>query len=303
VRLHRLVRRIAPLVLALGLDALCGEPPAWLHPVVWMGRGLAWLEARAPRGELARGAYGLGVALGLPLIWGGLGWVVETVLPWPLQALVLKPAFAGRALLDAGREVEDALAADRLADARRDLRSLVSRPTAELDGPLIAAAAIESLAENLVDSWMAPLAAYSLAGMAGAYAYRAANTADAMWGYHTPRYEQLGKSAAHLDDVLSWVPARLTASVLWGLSGSHRQAALATWWRDAGRTASPNAGQVMACVAGALGVRLEKPGHYVLNASAPLPGPQVITRARRLVARAMAVSGAAAVSLRAVRRG
>ena len=295
------LRRAAPLLLAVVLDALCGEPPDWLHPVVWMGRGLAWLEAGAPRGEPARLAYGLGVALGAPLVWGGLARLVETALPWPLHALVLKPAFAGRALLDASRDVEVALAADRPADARRAVSSLVSRPTANLDGPLIASATVESLAENLVDSWVAPLAAYGLFGLAGAYAYRAANTADAMWGYHTPRYEHLGKPAARLDDVLNWVPARLGAFVLWGLSGSRRQAALATWWRDASRTESPNAGQPMACAAGALGVRLEKPSHYVLNASAALPVPLDITRARRLVAAAMWVSAGVAVALRLVR--
>ena len=254
------LRRAAPLVLAVLLDALWGEPPAWLHPVVWMGRGLAWLEAAAPRGEPARLVYGLGVALGVPLVWGCLARLVESALPWPLQALVLKPAFAGRALLDASRGVEEALAADRPTHARHALRSLVSRPTTHLDGPLIASAAVESLAENLVDSWVAPLAAYSLFGMAGAYAYRAANTADAMWGYHTRRATSTWASRPRASTTSStgcqpaWV-----RSPLWGLSGTRRQAALAAWWRDGSRTESPNAGQPMACAAGALGVRLEKP--------------------------------------------
>jgi adenosylcobinamide-phosphate synthase len=296
-----ILRRVAPLVLALLLDALCGEPPGWLHPVVWMGRGLAWLETAAPRGQAARLSYGFGVALGAPLVWGCLARFVENALPWPLQALVLKPAFAGRALLDASRGVEVALGADRLVDARHALRSLVSRPTTQLDGPLIASAAVESLAENLVDSWVAPLAAYSLFGMAGAYAYRAVNTADAMWGYHTPRYEYLGKSVARLDDLVNWVPARLSTLALWGMSGSRRQPALAVWRRDAARTASPNAGQPMACTAGALGIRLEKPGHYVLNASAAPPVAHDIRRARRLVAAAMWSSAAVAVAIRLVR--
>lgn len=295
------LRRVAPLLLALLLDALCGEPPAWLHPVVWMGRGLAWLETTAPRGKTARLIYGLGVALGVPLAWGCLARLLESALPWPLQALVLKPAFAGRALLDASRSVEEALAADRLVDARHALRSLVSRPTTQLDGPLIASAAVESLAENLVDSWVAPLAAYSLFGMAGAYAYRAANTADAMWGYHNSRYEYLGKSAARLDDLLNWLPARLSALAVWGVSGARRQRALAAWWRDGSRTESPNAGQSMACIAGALGVRLEKPGHYVLNGSAAPPAADDIRRARQLVAAAMSSSAAVAVAIRLVR--
>ena len=78
----------------------------------------------------------------------------------------------------------------------------------------MSSAAIESLAENFVDSWLAPLCAYSLFGLPGAYAYRAANTADAMWGYRAPRYEWLGKGVARLDDLLNWLPARVGALLL-----------------------------------------------------------------------------------------
>ena len=102
---------------------------------------------------------------------------------------------------------------DDLPGARLALGALVSRPTAELDSGLAAAAAIESLAENVVDSWLAPLLAYALGGLPLAYAYRAANTADAMWGYRGTPYEHLGKVAARLDDALNWLPARF-ASVL-----------------------------------------------------------------------------------------
>jgi adenosylcobinamide-phosphate synthase len=163
---------------------------------------------------------------------------------------------------------------------------LVSRPTAELDAALIAAAAIESLAENLVDSWVAPLAAYACFGLPGAYAYRAANTADAMWGYRTPTYAWLGKPAARLDDLLTWLPARLGALLL-VVAGPRRGAALAAWRRDAGCTQSPNAGQPMAAAAGQLGVRLEKRGHYTLFAEAPPPSSEDLAAARRLVGRAM----------------
>jgi adenosylcobinamide-phosphate synthase len=97
------LHRIAPLAVALLLDARCGEPPARLHPVVWMGRVLDWLKRPHRVASPLALAYGLGVALGLPLVWGCVGWLVERALPWPLQALVLKPAFADRALLDASR--------------------------------------------------------------------------------------------------------------------------------------------------------------------------------------------------------
>ncbi len=298
---RRALTRMALLTLAVGMDELYGEPPDVIHPVVWMGRALAWLEIHAPRRDAARLAYGSAVALGLPAAWGCLARLVERVAPWPVQALVLKPTFAGRALFEAARRVEDALDAGRLGEARQELRSLVSRPTAELDRQLTSAAAIESLAENVVDSWVAPLAAYALFGLGGAYAYRAANTADAMWGYHMPRYAWLGKAAARLDDVLNWAPARL-GTLLLVLSADRRRAALTAWWRDAGRTASPNAGQTMACVAGALDVRLEKRGHYLLNRTGRPPDARDIAHARRLVRTAMVLAAVTAVVVGGARK-
>jgi adenosylcobinamide-phosphate synthase len=296
-----MVKRIGPLALALVLDVLVGEPPTALHPVVWMGRLLDWLEARAPRGDVGRLVYGFGVAVAVPLGWAWLAGCVERFAPWPLQAVLLKPAFAGRALVDAGGRVEAALGSLQLEPARFELRSLVSRPTAQLDHALIAAAAIESLAENLVDSWVSPLLAYALFGLGGAYGYRAVNTADAMWGYRSSRYEWLGKATAHLDDVLNVAPARLGALLLCCASGGGWRAGFAAWRADGGRTSSPNAGQTMACAAGALGVRLEKTGQYVLNAGAPLPGRESIARARGLVRRAMGLAAGLAMVIRLVR--
>jgi adenosylcobinamide-phosphate synthase len=182
-----------------------------------------------------------------------------------------------------------------LVAARHALMALVSRPTADLSPSLVAAAAIESLAENLVDSWVAPLLAYALFGLPGAYAYRAANTADAMWGYRTPGYEHLGKVAARLDDALSFVPARLGALLL-AVVGPNPREALAVWRRDAHRTPSPNAGPPMSAIAGQLNVRLEKPGTYVLNATAPEPTPADVAAARALVARAMLLAGLLALA-------
>lgn len=292
----------AVLVSSLALDALVGEPPTALHPVVWMGRALNAAERIAPSRPTRRLAYGAVVGIGLPVLWGSLGWALERRAPWPLQALLLKSAFAGRALLEAAGEVEVALADGSLPAARHALRALVSRPTEELDGSLAAAAGVESLAENLTDSWLAPLLAYAAFGLAGVYAYRAANTADAMWGYRDGTYERLGKTAARLDDVFNWAPARIGALTLALLSPSPREA-LQAWRRDARRTESPNAGQTMAATAGGLGVRLAKPGHYVLHASGRAPGAEDVAAARRLVSRAMLVSAGLALLLRSSQRG
>jgi adenosylcobinamide-phosphate synthase len=282
---------------ALVLDTLVGEPPERLHPVVWMGWLLKWLEAGAPRSERARLAYGAAAGTALPLAWCIAGRLIEKNAPWPLQVLVLKSAFAGQSLHAAARRVESSLADGDLDRARADLRWLVSRPTSELDDDLIAAAAIESLAENVVDSWVAPLLAYALFGLGGALAYRAANTADAMWGYHTDDYEWLGKVAARLDDVLNWLPARLAALLL-VLVGPRPGTALRVWRRDARLTASPNAGQCMAATAGHLGVRLEKVDHYVLNRQARPACARDIATARATVARGMVLVAILCVLIR-----
>jgi adenosylcobinamide-phosphate synthase len=279
------------LALALLLDACLGEPPASLHPVVWMGWLLEALERRAPKAEWQRLVYGAAVAMLAPTAWASAARLTEHAVPWPIQALLLKPTFAGRALLQASECVEAALRVGRLDEARLAVRALVSRPTAELGSDLVSAAAIESLAENFVDSWLAPLLAYAFGGLPLAYAYRAANTADAMWGYRGSPYEHLGKSAARLDDVLNWLPSRLAAVLLCALSDA-RARALGVWQTDAAKTASPNAGQAMAAMAGALDVRLDKVGHYVLNAAAHTPEVSDIARARRLIKRAMIVSAA-----------
>jgi adenosylcobinamide-phosphate synthase len=274
------------LLVAIAIDALIGEPPSRVHPVVAMGNALSFVERHAPSAESARFVYGLLSAIGLPLLWALGGRLAERFAPWPVQAILLKSALSGRALLLAGAQVENSLRAGDLAHAKRDLRALVSRPTEELNEPLIAAAAIESLAENLVDSWIAPLLAYTTCGLGGAYFYRSANTADAMWGYRTPEYEWLGKAAARLDDVLNWIPARIGAALLI-VCGQHVSEALQVFVRDRDRTSSPNAGQSMSACAGQLGVRLEKVDHYVLNVDGRPPTVHDMAAMRHLVFRAM----------------
>jgi adenosylcobinamide-phosphate synthase len=293
---------LIPLLLAIAVDFVMGEPPQKVHPVVAMGRALTMLERHAPTSRSARFLYGTCAALVMPIGWGTVGHIAERSAPMPLHAMLLKSAMASRSLLRAGARVETSLRADDILRARTELRALVSRPTQDLDEPLIASAAIESLSENLVDSWIAPLLAYAIFGLGGAYFYRAANTADAMWGYHTPDYEWLGKSGARLDDLLNWFPARLSACLLVAC-GRHPRQALQVFLRDRGRTSSPNAGQAMAACAGQLGVRLEKAGYYVLNAEGRAPAAQDIAHARYLVARAMLLGTLIALLIREVLHG
>ena len=267
---------LVTLFTAVTADLLWGEPPARFHPVVWMGKLVSTLERRAPEGDRARLAYGAGL-VGVVLTCVGVpAWMVERALGRlglvgaVLLGMCLKPAFAVRELLRAAERVGVALEEGDLPAAREWLRWLVSRDTSELDDPLLAAAAIESVAENASDSAVAPLLCFGLFGVPGAMVYRAANTMDAMLGYRNERYEWLGKVAARLDDALNVIPARLTGGLVVcaaGLMGGSVAGAWRAMQDDHGLTASPNAGWPMAAAAGALGVQLEKVGHYRLNAN------------------------------------
>jgi adenosylcobinamide-phosphate synthase len=283
---------------ALAADLLLGEPPARLHPTVWMGRWIgaarSLRRARSPLLSLAEGAAG--VALGALLAAAaaraaerGAGRLPRG-LRAPALGAALKPALSLRALLAAGAEVERALARGDLPEARRLLAwHLVSRDTAELSEAEVAGAAIESLAENLGDGLVAPLLAFRAGGLPAAYAFRLVNTADAMLGYRTPELEWFGKAAARADDALNLLPARLSALLLAlaaPAGGGDPRAALRAALHDAARTPSPNAGWPMAAMAGALGVRLTKRGAYALNPAGRDPGPADLRRARRVVAAA-----------------
>lgn len=322
---------------ALALDLLAGEPPRAVHPVAIAGRAIEALRdraprdralrdralddralddraPRAPRAQLVHGAW----IVVLPALGAvGLGRLVAGLRPWPLRLVasiwLLKTTFALRELLAAGSSVERSLSAGRsverslaggdLAAAREGLRALVSRPVEGLDEPHVASAAVESLAENLSDSYLAPLFYYVVGGLPAALAYRVVNTADAMVGYRGD-LEYLGKVSARLDDLLNLIPARLSALALAAaapLVGLPGDRSLAVARREHGRTASPNAGWPMAAAAGALGVWLEKPGHYRLD-GARAPGRADVAQASRLVQVAALLGTAALLAARGAHR-
>jgi adenosylcobinamide-phosphate synthase len=286
---------------ALAVDLVLGEPPARLHPVVWMGRMQSALRRRAPTGPLPAFLWGAFMAAAGPCLFGGIGWLAlrhtRGAAHWILAVFLLKSAFAVRALAAAGWSVSRPLAAGNLEGARAALGSLVSRDTKTLGAPLVAAAAVESVAENASDSIVAPLFFYVIGGVPAALAYRAVNTLDAMIGYRGD-LEWLGKAAARLDDVANLVPARLTALLLALSSPLGRGSpgrALAVWARDRRMTESPNAGHPMATMAGALGVELEKAGHYRLGAGLRAPEPGDVDRAVRVMLGAAGLAVAMAV--------
>ncbi|MFN8522023.1 MAG: adenosylcobinamide-phosphate synthase CbiB [Chloroflexota bacterium] len=301
----------AVLLAALTADALLGEPASAVHPVALLGKLVERVMRLEPDDPGARLAFGGVLTVGSVFVAGGAGLLVDAVarrLPRPigiaLRAAMLKSAFSARALWDSGSAVESALERGELDRARYELRSLVSRDASELDPPLVVSAAVESVAENTVDSIVAPLLCFAGAGLPGALAYRAVNTLDAMIGYRG-RYEHTGRVAARLDDALNWVPARVTAALLLvggALSGGDVASGLDVMRRDGGSTASPNAGRPMATMAGLLGVRLEKPGHYVLGKPLPRPDLVAIDHAIQISRAATAIAAGALACLSGLRR-
>ncbi|MFI5401009.1 MAG: adenosylcobinamide-phosphate synthase CbiB, partial [SAR324 cluster bacterium] len=204
---------------AIAVDLLAGEPPPALHPVVWIGKATRLLMRLVPGSSRWSELIGGGcVALLIPAGFALGAAELLGAMPWRWAQFVagvwlLKSAFALGALRKAVYAVRDALRSNELGEARRALRSLCSRDAEQLDREAVAAAAIESAAENASDSVIAPLFYYVLFGVPGAVFYRAVNTLDAMIGYRG-EYEYLGKAAARLDDLCNLVPARLTAWLL-----------------------------------------------------------------------------------------
>jgi adenosylcobinamide-phosphate synthase len=266
---------IVILLIALALDLIFGELPNAWHPVALLGK-LISLETRlAPkRDKLRQLAYGVSmvlITLGLIVtaVYFWLAYLRELnpVLYIIVAGLLMKFSFSLRGLGQAVGAIRGLLAKNNLNQARITLKSLVSRDTGELNKSQVISATVESAAENICDSFVAPLFYFLLFGVPGAIAYRVINTFDAMVGYHD-RWEYLGKFAARLDDVSSFIPARITALIIVLASPICRKNTSQAWHimiRDHKKTESPNAGWTMGAIAGALGVQLEKAGHYKLG--------------------------------------
>lgn len=290
--------------LAWLLDRFGGEPRNAWHPVAWFGALAAPLGSRIcgwpPAAAFVGGAVSWMVLLAAVLVLALLveAWLVAMPpgLAVLLLGLALKPAFAWRMLHDEVQAVDVALV-NGLADGRRQVARLCSRDVQLLDETGVREAAISTLAENLNDSVVAPLFWFVVAGLPGAWGWRAVNTLDAMWGYRDHR-EWMGKWAARADDVLGLIPARIAALLL-------------AWWRvplaDVQREArcmpSPNGGWPMAAMALRLGVRLSRPGSYVLNAAGSRPGARALASALSVASRAAILAFVVALVAILLRRG
>ncbi|WP_050928657.1 adenosylcobinamide-phosphate synthase CbiB [Aestuariivita boseongensis] len=288
---------------ALLLDAAVGEP-RWLwsrlpHPAVLMGRAVRWCDERYNQGYDPRPG---GIKTVLILLAGAivLGWFLSLIGPL-VECVVAAILLAQRSLVQHVQAVADALRLS-VEDGRMMVTRIVSRETSQMETPDIARAAIESAAENLSDGVVAPAFWFLIGGLPGILAYKVINTADSMIGYRTAKYEEFGWAAARLDDVLNWIPARLTALLIAVTSR------LFTSWgaiRDDARLhRSPNAGWPEAAMARVLGVALAGPRVYdgerrelpfVFEDGAHDIGPDAIDRAVKALWRAWGAMLAATV--------
>lgn len=249
------------LVLALALDALMGEP-RWLwsrlpHPAVLMGRAVSFCDRRLNTGT-ARHAKGIATVALLVTVAGLAGWALQQlgdVVTIVIAAILL----AQRSLVEHVGAVAKGL---RQSDqAGRDaVAMIVSRDVTDASPSATARSGIESLSENFSDGVIAPAFWFLIAGLPGIIIYKMVNTADSMIGYLTPRHAAFGWAAARLDDVLNWVPARLSALLiaLVGRATQHRARIKA----DARLHRSPNAGWPEAAMAHALSIALAGPRSY-----------------------------------------
>jgi adenosylcobinamide-phosphate synthase len=280
------------------LDLLFGDPPNVIHPVAWMGRVISLLEKGAPKKNPAgQFIYGLFMTLFVTALFAIPCYFLlrylhnfSEAIYIIAAAIILKLTFTIRGLNRTALKIKALLLQKDISKTRFELRALVSRNTAELETPLLASAAIESVAEGSCDSLVAPLFFYLILGVPGAIAYRVVNTFDSMIGYHG-KYEYLGKFPARFDDVLNYIPARLAALtlVISAAIKHHGRRAWQTARREHQRTESPNAGWPMADMAGALGIRLEKVGHYVLGEGYPPASVEDIDGAVKVFSAAAAV--------------
>lgn len=300
----------AILVFAVVLDLLLPEPPHAIHPVVWFGRSTSGLMRLAPTGSIAAFVFGFGMVVAVVGTATVVAWVAMNLLflihPAAYVvggAALLRTTFTVAGLKSAAYRTGRELADSRLDAARESLRHLVSRDASTLGPPLVAAAAIESVAENTTDSVVGPWLAFALFGVPGAVAYRAVNTMDSIVGYRGV-HEYLGKVAARLDDAVNLIPARLCALLLLS-SGHAARLPVGQGWRvmrrDRNKTASPNAGWTMSAMAGLLDVQLEKAGHYRLGEGLREPTPRDINRAVAVLNRTAVLAALAALGLLALR--
>ena len=266
------------LILAILLDWLISDPKRLyshiLHPVQYMGEVLSWIERRLNKQTVSltkqklRGVFGLFFYLSIWLSVGiAISLICNVIGIWgmALEVLIAAILLSGRSLYEHVRDVNEALKFKTIEEARLSVGQIVGRDVTALDERGVARAAIESGAENLSDGFIAPVLFYFIAGLPGLIFYKAVNTADSMIGHKTQRFLGFGWAAARFDDLLNWVPARLTGFLIMIIAQFRYRnggEVFRVMMKDHSKHSSPNAGWPESAMAGALGIALAGPRVY-----------------------------------------
>jgi adenosylcobinamide-phosphate synthase len=252
------------------IDLIIGDPRSRLHPVALMGALISWLEKKFYRSKASHISQFFGgflvVAIVLLLVYDvtmgillALDYVPNGYVVIGIKAILLSFLICPHSLAKAGNAIYKYLRHGHIHIARTELGWIVGRDTDTLSQPEIVRATVETVAENTTDGIVSPLFFFAIGGLPLAALYKAANTLDSMIAYKNDKYLYFGRTAARVDDILNFIPARITAllfilaSVICRYDARH---AFSMMWRDASKHPSPNGGYAEATVAGALGIRL-----------------------------------------------
>jgi adenosylcobinamide-phosphate synthase len=289
---------ILVLVAALFVDRLVGDPHSVWHPVAILGRFIGWWGKPENYSPDIQRFIGVAFWFVTSALFALPFYFFEAVSQWYIYLiagpLLLKICFAWRALEEHTSAVVEALQ-DGVEEGRAQVKMLVSRETANLGREQILSAGYESMTENITDSIISPLFYFTLFGLTGAAVCRAANTMDAMLGYRDERL-RLGWFSARLDDVLNFIPARVTVLLLlvyFAIKGKFSEAVF-VMRRDGPKRPGFNGGKVMAVMAGGTGIKFEKPGVYTIGDGTRTldeAGPDIMQASRFVVIAFVAVAG------------
>ena len=281
------------LTLAITIDRVFGEPPNPIHTTAWIGKLADFLRKRL-KDKTSHGVL-IFLLTTLPfVVCTFLLMQLEGVIAILVGAWLLKLQFSWRGLADHAIPVAEAVENGDLEGARRSVPSLVGRDPSALDRKGMLSAAVESIGESSVDGILSPIFYYALigsifglpAGICAAVFYRVVNTLDSMVGYKKEGYERIGFFSAKIDDILNYLPARISAILIFissFLLKANWKKSIKIYLRDRRKTPSPNSGNPMSALAGSLEVRLEKQGFYRLGDEGDGLKPFHVNRALRIV--------------------
>lgn len=266
-----IIYHLISITLALMIDRIIGDPPQWPHPVRWMGNFIAMLDRRLNRGKYKKWN---GIALlllvtmtvlfiSLLISWGA--YQLHAIAGIIAEACLIAATIAQKDLGAAALRVYEPLAADDIENARYQVSMIVGRDTEELGEKEVTRAAVETVAESIGDGITSPLFWAFIGGAPLAIMYRAVNTCDSMIGHKNERYQDFGWASARLDDILNWIPSRVTGFLMMltnRIPHLNKKEAFKRWHSDAKKHPSPNSGFFEAAVALFLGVQLGGVNYY-----------------------------------------